>query len=122
MILVILSVLFFNFALPVGLIFIGAAFAELRSTSKNVQLISTRVVVITSAVAAISILIIIALTSFPPLMIDFEAPGPNTAVVLGLWILEIVLGLWLAAATGYIGYSLWLKARYGDDRPEVDGN
>ena len=122
MIIVILGALFFQFVVPIGLIFIGAAFAELRSTSKNAQLISSRVIFLTGSVAVVSVANIIALTSFPPLFIDWEAPGPNAPIVLGLWLLEVILGLWLASATGYIGYSLWLKARYGDERPEVDGN
>ena len=66
--------------------------------------------------------IAILLSTVPELQTDWETHGPNDQFIMILLIVDIILGFWLAAASGYIGYSLWLKFRFGDDRPEVDGN
>lgn len=119
---VILGALFFQFVVPIGLIFIGAAFAELRSTSKNARLLNPRVLLLTGVIAVASVTIAMMLQFVPELQTDWETPGPNDQFIMILMIVNVILGLWLAAATGYIGYALWLKFRFGDDRPEVDGN
>lgn len=111
-----------QFLLPIGLICIGAAFAELRSTSKNAKLLNPRILILTGVVAAASVTIALLLGLVPELQTDWETPGPNDQFIMMLFITNIILVLWLAAASGYIGYSLWLKYRFGDDRPEVDGN
>jgi uncharacterized membrane protein YedE/YeeE len=122
MLIVALGALFFQFVIPVGLIVIGAAFAELRSTSKNANLLNTRVIVLTAVLAAASVTIAILLSTVPELQTDWEHHGANDQFIMILLIVNMILGFWLAAASGYIGYSLWLKFRFGDDRPEVDGN
>jgi small-conductance mechanosensitive channel len=122
MLIVVVGALFLQFVIPVGLIVIGAAFSELRSTSKNANLLSPRVLVLTGVLAAASVTIAILLGTVPELQTDWEHHGPNDQFIMILIIVNTILGLWLAAATGYVGYSLWLKFRFGDERPEVDGN
>lgn len=122
MLIVVISAISFQFAVPIGLIVIGAAFAELRSTSKNAKLLNPRVLILTGVLAAASVIITIMLATVPELQTDWENHGPNDQFIMILIIVNTILGFWLSAATGFIGYALWLKYRYGDDRPEVDGN
>lgn len=119
---VVLGALFIQFIIPIGLIVIGAAFAELRSTSKNARLLNPRVLILTGVLAAASVTIAVLLGTVPELQTDFETHGPYDQFIMILFIVNVILIMWLAAASGYIGYSLWLKFRFGDDRPEVDGN
>ena len=72
------------------------------------------------AIAAITIAIMLA--TVPELALNTKKHGPNDQFVMILYIVDFLLVMWLAAASGFIGYALWLKYRYGDDRPEVDGN
>ena len=122
MLIVIFGAIAFQFVIPIGLIFIGAAFAELRSSSKNARLLNPRVLILTGVIAAAAITIAVLLGTVPELQTDWETHGPNDQFIMILLIIEAILVMWLASASGYLGYSLWLKARYGDDRPEVDGN
>ena len=107
---------------PVGLVIIGAAFAELRATSKNARLLNPRVLILTGVLAVASVTIAVLLTTVPELHTDFETHGPNDQLIMILTLVEFALVLWLSVASGYLGYALWLKLRYGADRPEVDGN
>ena len=119
---VILGALVIQLLVPVGLVVIGMAFAELRSTSKNARLLNPRVLILTGVLAVASVTIAVMLGTVPELQTDFETHGPYDQFIMILLIVNAILIMWLAAASGYIGYALWLKYRYGDDRPEVDGN
>ncbi len=108
--------------LPIGVIVVGMAFAELRASSKNAKLINPRVLLLTAVLAIAAITIATMLATVPELALNTKKHGPNDQFVMILYIVDFVLVMWLAAASGYIGYALWLKARFGDERPEVDGN
>ena len=119
---ILLGALLFQLLIPVGLIVLGMAFAELRSTSKNAKLLNPRVLLLTGVLAAASVTIAVLLATVPELQTDFETHGPNDALIMILTIVDFILVLWLAAASGYLGYALWLKVRFGDNAPEVDGD
>ena len=119
---ILLGALLFQLLIPVGLIVLGMAFAELRSTSKNAKLLNPRVLLLTGVLAAASVTIAVLLATVPELHTDFETHGPNDALIMILTIVDFILVLWLAAASGYLGYALWLKVRFGDNAPEVDGD
>ncbi len=119
---ILLGALLFQLLIPVGLIVLGMAFAELRSTSKNAKLLNPRVLLLTGVLAAAAVTIAVLLATVPELQTDFETHGPNDALIMILTIVDFILVLWLAAASGYLGYALLLKVRFGDNAPEVDGD
>ena len=122
MAIVIIGAIVMQLLVPLGLIVLGMAFAELRSTSRNARLLNPRILVLTGVLAAASVTIALLLANVPELQTDFETHGPYDQFIMILFIMNVILIMWLAAASGYIGYALWLKFRYGDDRPEIDGN
>jgi len=102
---------------PIGLVLLGIAFADLRYTSKEATLITPRALILTGVIAAATVTISTLLATVPGLQTDWVHHGPNDAIILTFVFVQWLLVGWLAAATGYLGYAVWVRFRHGDDTP-----
>lgn len=107
---------------PAGLILLGIAFAELRYRSKEASLVTTRALVLTGIVAAATVTISILLNTVPELQTDWEHHGPNDGIIVTFVLIQWLLVGWLAAASGYLGYALWMLFRHGEPEPDEAQN
>jgi hypothetical protein len=99
---------------PIGLVLLGVAFVDLRYTSKEATLITPRALILTGVIAAATVTISTLLVTVPGLQTDWVHHGPNDAIILTFVFVQWLLVGWLAAATGYLGYAVWVRFRHGD--------
>jgi len=115
---VILGAIFAPLTVPIGLVLLGISFADVRYGTKGAKLLTARALLLTAVIAGAAITITVLLSTVPELQTDWETHTSNDGLIMILFIIQIMLMIWLAAATGYLGYAAWVRLRHGEEAPE----
>jgi len=115
---VILGAIFAPVTVPLGLVLLGIAFADVRYSSQGSQLLTPRALLLTAVIAGAAITITVLLSTVPELHTDWKTHTSNDGLIMMLFIIQIMLMIWLAAASGYLGYAAWVRFRHGEEAPE----
>lgn len=115
---VILGAIFAPVTVPLGLVLLGIAFADVRYSSQGSRLLTPRALLLTAVIAGAAITITVLLSTVPELHTDWKTHTSNDGLIMMLFIIQIMLMIWLAAASGYLGYAAWVRFRHGEEAPE----